>query len=212
MPAAVTGAAEPDDIASNNPFIAYRRLLYSHRVAIARGMSDTEYVAMVEQLDAKLREGPGGVGFCKTPLLWRADLNAFFKVEVGSVAGSHKARHLMNVMLYLLALKKTGESSLSTRRLAVASCGNAGLAAATVAAAASWPIDVCIPPNTSPSVVEKLHALGADVVVCARDVPSVETVAGPVRNQHTPSSRPPAAHQPPTSRPRSTTKHQTKHH
>ena len=54
------------------------------------------------------------------------------------MAQSHKARHLMSVMLYLKVLSEFSPelgAGLSSRRLAVASCGNAGLAAATIAAA-----------------------------------------------------------------------------
>lgn len=62
------------------------------------------------------------------------------------------------------------------RRLVVASCGNAGLAAATIAAAAEWPIDVCIPDNADPSVVANLQSLGktVNIVFCPRDVDEVQ--------------------------------------
>ena len=43
-----------------------------------------------------------------------------------------------------------------------------GLAAAQVAAAAKWPIDVCIPPDADQSVIVKLKEVGADVHVCSR--------------------------------------------
>lgn len=68
----------------------------------------------------------------------------------------------------------------ATRRLAVASCGNAGLAAATIAAAVNWPIDVCIPPDASPAIVEKLQQLNANILVCSRDAASVSTSFGEV--------------------------------
>ena len=53
-----------------------------------------------------------------------------------------------------------GRSSLPLRerRLAVASCGNAAVAAAVVAAAADWPIDVCIPAEANPRFVAASHA------------------------------------------------------
>ena len=62
------------------------------------------------------------------------------------------------------------------RRLVVASCGNAGLAAATIAAAAEWPIDVCIPDNADPAVVANLESLGntVNIVFCPRDVDEVQ--------------------------------------
>ena len=83
----------------------------------------------------------------------------FYKSETKSVAQSHKARHLMSVMLYLKVLSEFSPelgAGLSSRRLAVASCGNAGLAAATIAAAAQWPIDVFVPPICHPNGAIKI--------------------------------------------------------
>ena len=42
-----------------------------------------------------------GTGFVTTPLTYSDELKAFVKIESGQVAGSHKARHLFNVMTYL---------------------------------------------------------------------------------------------------------------
>jgi threonine synthase len=52
--------------------------------------------------------------------------------------------------------------------LAVASCGNAALAAAAVARAAGRPLDVYIPVTADPAVVAKLERLGARLTVCPR--------------------------------------------
>jgi threonine synthase len=57
---------------------------------------------------------------------------------------------------------------LRARRLTIASCGNAALAAAVIARAADWPLDVFIPVDAEPSVVRRLGELGATVVVCER--------------------------------------------
>ena len=209
VPAAVDDVAmRAEDPTSTNPFVRYRNRLFSHRVARARGMTDTDYVDTVEALNAAL-VATGGIGFAETPLLWHAPLNCFFKVEVrlycvstiassfhthrpttracrrvtqvGNVGQSHKARHLANAMIYLLALRRTGDEALGSRRLAVASCGNAGLAAAEVAAAAQWPIDVCIPPDATDAVVARLAALaprGVATIVCDRSGADVQTAMG----------------------------------
>ena len=52
--------------------------------------------------------------------------------------------------------------------LAISSCGNAALAAATLAAAADWPIEVFVPAWASEQIVRTLRALRAAVVVCER--------------------------------------------
>ena len=121
-----------------------------------------------------------GTGFVTTPLMYSDELQAFVKNESGQVAGSHKARHLFNVMTYLQVLDEQRPADAlpmkAQRRLVVASCGNAGLAAATIAAAAEWPIDVCIPDNADPSVVANLQSLGktVNIVFCPRDVDEVQ--------------------------------------
>ena len=181
-----------EDLSSTNPFVRYRGLLYSHRVALARGMSDAQYVEMANNLNEALHT-TGGISFSETPMVYHEPLHAFLKVEVSNVGQSHKARHLANVMLYLLALKHTQAAAsdaatataLGSRRLAVASCGNAGLAAAEVAAAAEWPIDVCIPPDADDAVKARLAQLaprGVATLICDRSGADVPTAYGPVRS------------------------------
>ena len=60
------------------------------------------------------------------------------KDETGNVSGSHKARHLMGVMLALRVAEALGLADPDAP-LAIASCGNAALAAAVVARAAAPP-------------------------------------------------------------------------
>ena len=55
------------------------------------------------------------------------------KDETGNVSGSHKARHLMGIMLWIHVVERLGATAPSAAagpRLAIASCGNAALAAA----------------------------------------------------------------------------------
>ncbi len=61
------------------------------------------------------------------------------------------------------------ESGAGRAALAIASCGNAALAAAVVARAARRRLEVFIPPDADPVVVERLRALGASCTVCERD-------------------------------------------
>ena len=190
-PPAAAELAHPDAVLASmdthpneNPFVRYRSLLYSHRAALARGMSDGEYVRMVREFDDNVAANDGGKGFRETPLLWSPELNCFAKDETDNVAQSHKARHLANVMIYMLAMRQTEAAAarpaaqpLGERRLVVASCGNAGLAAATCAAAAGWPIDVCIPPTADDAVKQRLEELGASVLVCERGAGKTVTSA-----------------------------------
>lgn len=165
----------PADLSSRNPFVRYRRRTLAYRVARAHGLSDTIYVALVEQLDRAIAAVDGG-GFRVTPLTSAPDLldggvDLWLKHESGNVSGSHKARHLMAVMVYLKVLEALDlplAQGLRKRPLAIASCGNAALGAAVVARAARWPLDVFIPPDAAQAVVDRLQELEARVHVCPR--------------------------------------------
>jgi threonine synthase len=126
----------------------------------------------VKNLNEAIKKVDGGFGFTQTPMFYSPDLNTFIKDETNNVAQSHKARHLFNLMVYLLVLDELAPSPVrATSRLAVASCGNAGLAAATIASASNWPIDVCVPENVDEDIISKLRSLGTNVniVKCPAD-------------------------------------------
>jgi threonine synthase len=55
-----------------------------------------------------------------------------------------------------------------TRPLAIASCGNAALAAAVVARAAAWTLLVFVPDDADRRVLERLAELGAVITACGR--------------------------------------------
>ena len=107
-----------------------------------------------------------------TPLL-RADALAgaigfpgelWVKNDTVNVSGSHKVRHLIGLALHALA-SDPGD----VRPLAIASCGNAALAAAVVAKAIKRELLVFIPPAAPGAVVARLEALGAHITVCRRN-------------------------------------------
>ena len=122
----------------------------------------------MERLDRRVAEIDGR-GFRVTPggpapeLGERLGVELWVKDETGNVTGTHKARHLMGLALHLEA-----DADAPQHRLAIASCGNAALAAATVARAADRPLDVFIPPWADAYIVSALEALGADIGVCPR--------------------------------------------
>ena len=174
----------PQDIAAPapgdeaNPFLRYRAALSPYRVARAAGLPDAAWFDIVGRLDDAL-VAVDGRGFRITPMTQEraladaAGMRAalWVKDETGNVSGSHKARHLMGVMLYLRVIEAARlpvAQGLAQRRLAIASCGNAALAAAVIACAARWPLDVFIPPDADPVVVARLEELGARIAVCER--------------------------------------------
>jgi threonine synthase len=160
--------AELDRHDDENPFVRHRECLYAWHAARARGIGDTAFVDLVRRLDERIA-AVDGRGFRVTPfrrggaLGERLDLEVWVKDETGNVAGSHKSRHLMGILLYL-AVAEPGAGP----PLAIASCGNAALAAAVLARAAARALQVFVPPDAEPAVLERLRDLGATVVTCPR--------------------------------------------
>lgn len=172
------------------PFVRYRATLHSAHRAAAAGIGDDEFVDLVRSLDRQV-EATDGRGFRVTPLR-RDDFcsealgfssrgGVWVKDETGNVAGSHKGRHLFGVLLHLEVARRSGaeQPNDASRPLAIASCGNAALAAATVASAAGRHLRVFVPVDADEGVVGELRRLGADVVVCERrpGTPGDPTVA-----------------------------------
>lgn len=161
-----------------DPFLRYRAMLSPYRLGRSVGLSDDAWVEIVGTLEDRLM-AVDGRAFRTTPMAPQPALsealalrgNLWVKDETGNVAGSHKGRHLMGVMLYLRILeagKLPAATGLRSRRLAIASCGNAALAAAVIARAAEWPLDVYIPRDANSAVVKRLKDLGAGITVCER--------------------------------------------
>jgi len=162
-----------------NPYLRYRALMHSHHVATARGMSDAGYVDLVGSLDESVAAVAGG-GFRATPFFRSPELSealgfsasggVWVKDETGNVAGSHKGRHLMGVLVHLAVMEECGLLDAGHRRdLAIASCGNAALAAAVLARAGRWRLTVFVPPEPDAGVVDRLRDLAATVVTCPRE-------------------------------------------
>jgi threonine synthase len=157
-----------------NPFLRYRRLFHAYVL----GLPDEEFCSIVHRLDREVAVVDGH-GFTVTPFSRSADLSdrlgfserggVWVKEETGNVSGSHKARHLFGVMLWLESVERLGLADPNRRPdLAIASCGNAALAAAVVAAAGGRVLRVFVPVDADPLVLSRLEELGALVTVCPR--------------------------------------------
>lgn len=165
----------------SNPFVAYLPYLAWTSYASRHHVDELACQSLINQVTENV-VAIDGTGFRITPferadqlsdaLGFSADGGVWIKDETGQVAGSHKPRHLMTILLHLLTTESLGLApwtDLADRpSLAIASCGNAAYAAATLAAAVQWPITVFVPPAGNPVVVARLRALGAQVVECSR--------------------------------------------
>ena len=164
------GSAEWPDKSDEelNPYIRWRKMLWSWHKAIDRGWKDEDFISLVKEIDDAIKSTTESK-FTITPTgIWEnaSDLlpdSVLWKDETQNVGGSHKARHLMGLLLHLAV-----DSIEENKRLAISSCGNAAIGAATVARAAERPIDVFIPTWANASIVEELEALGAQIHVCER--------------------------------------------
>jgi threonine synthase len=169
-----------------NPYVRYRTLFLAYHAARALGWSDAQYVDLVELLDEAVAL-VDGQGFRVTPFGRDAALSellgfskrggVFVKDETGGVSGSHKARHLMGTLIELEiagASRTAGRDRGSWPRhpLAIASCGNAALAAAVVARAAGRALEVFVPAHADTAVLDRLRALEARITTCER-IPGV---------------------------------------
>ena len=174
-PRSVAGRADVEP--NPNPFVRYRHRFHSYQVARDAGWSDERYLDLVHGLDEAISEVDGS-GFRVTPVVRSAALDrelgfepeggVWVKDESGNVSGSHKARHLMGVMLALNVAESMGIADPDAP-LAIASCGNAALAAAVVARAARRRLLVFVPPTAEREVVERLEALHAELEVVERE-------------------------------------------
>jgi threonine synthase len=179
----IDGGLVRSDDDDPNPFVRFRRFMAWHAFASAHGMSDSATIELVRETND---------GFRTTPVLRSSSLSAelgfaasggvWVKDETTNVGGSQKARHLMSILLHLRVAESLGLApwmSESRPSLAISSCGNAAIAAATLAHAARWPLEVFIPEWAGGVVVSTLESLGADITRCPRrsdDPPGDPTV------------------------------------
>ena len=166
---------------ASQPFVRFRWLSSAWHEARNGGLSDADFIALVEELDEAIAR-VDGAGFTPTPLIrlhnveralgWSSEGRLLAKVDACNVAGSHKARHLMGLMIQLRVrealVARRGEVAPPRPTLAIASCGNAALAAAVVARAARWPLAVYVPPHTDARILARLTDLGAGLQPCPR--------------------------------------------
>jgi threonine dehydratase len=155
-----------DDV---NPYLRYRTSLYVDAFGEAVGISEADRIRIIAGADTAVKQ-VGGTGFSVTP--FRREDALWVKDETHNVAGSHKARHIFTELLHLLFAEHAGCAPWSGAQqrppLAIASCGNAAIAASTLAASAHWPISVFVPVSASEHVLNILHSLHANVVTCPR--------------------------------------------
>ena len=149
----------------DNPFLRYRTRLDSYQRALDAGWTDAEFVKLVERIDEAIVLVDGR-GFGMTPFTHFPELSkdrtVWVKNDTGNVSGSHKSRHLFGVAL-ALAVDGPSEGDL-----AIASCGNAAIAASVIAKAMRRPLRVFIPTWADEAIRRILESNGALVEVCPR--------------------------------------------
>ncbi len=156
-------------------FEGYAERLEARRLGPEGAAASDAVATTIRELDAAVAEVEGHgfepTPFAPAPELAEAvgirDAELWVKDETGNVSGSHKARHLFGVALaHRLAAPEAGDDKPP---YAIASCGNAALAAAVVARAVGRPIDVFVPTWANEAVVARITELGGRVVHCERE-------------------------------------------
>lgn len=164
-----------------NPYLAFRSSLAWDAFAAARGLSEIERDALIRDADTRIAM-VAGTGFQTTPygrndalsdaLGFTTAGGVWVKDETHNVAGSHKARHLFTELLHLLVAERVGatpwRANPDRSPLAIASCGNAAFAAATLARSVHWPLRVFVPMETDNALIALLTNLDAHIVRCPR--------------------------------------------
>ena len=156
-------------------FEDYAERLEASRLAPAGAATSDAVATAIGELDEAVAavEGHGfePTPFAPAPELAEAagigDAELWVKDETGNVSGSHKARHLFGVAL-AHRLEDSGSDSGDAAPYAIASCGNAALAAAVVARAVGRALDVYVPTWANEAVVARIAELGGRVVRCER--------------------------------------------
>src|SRR3954471_5916111 len=164
-----------------NPLLAFQRYLAWDSFAAANGMTEAARVAMIANVDTAIA-GVDASGLHTTPfaradelsdaLGFTADGGVWIKDETGQVAGSHKPRHLVTILLHVLSAESLGLATwsgvMNRPPLGIASCGNAAFAAGVLAKAADWPLRVFVPPHADLVVLAGLRDLDAGIIECPR--------------------------------------------
>ncbi len=159
-----------NDLSDLNPFVEYRKLMWSYHLATSNGMSDQDFLTIVKDLDEAVSE-IASIGFQETPLIFLTELSeaigqkggVWAKNETVNVSGSHKARHLFG-----LAIRLEIEEVPKDKPLTIASCGNAALAASVIAKAAKRTLTVNVPTWAETSLLDGLSDNGARIQICER--------------------------------------------
>ena len=170
-------------------FRRYVRRLEAWRRVEQGEITGEELTEAVESLDAAVAAVEGR-GFEVTPFAPQPELASaigldpsvelWVKDETGNVSGTHKARHLFGTALaHRLADETKSGPEVSSAEggrdsggpeapYAIASCGNAALAAAVLARAVGRDLDVYVPVWANPAVTDRITELGGRVVRCPR--------------------------------------------
>jgi threonine synthase len=174
-----TAALRFPDGSEPDPFARYRTLMHAYHLAMGAGLDDAEYLRLIDDLDRSVA-AVDSRGFRVTPLHRSAVLSdrlgfspsggVWIKDETMNVSGSHKGRHLMGLLIHLEVAERIGLIPPAERPgLAIASCGNAALAAAVVARAGGRRLRVFVPVDADAGIVDRLRRLGSDVAGCPRE-------------------------------------------
>jgi threonine synthase len=156
----------PDRLDDANPFVAYGPRMAWWAFGATHGMTEPALVALAREVGGDFVVTP--FASHKLDVRTAAPMTVWIKDETGNVGGSHKSRHLAGILLHLRAAEALGLGDAQRPPLAIASCGNAAIAAATLAQGQGWPLLVFVPEWAPERTLALIESLGADIEVCPR--------------------------------------------
>lgn len=160
-----------------HPLARGREWTLAGRLARAAGLGDEALLESLASLDGRIARTWGGgltaARAAESPTLAAALGLARGRVlvldETAQAGGSHKTRHLAGFAWLLLLRERLGlaDAAERTAPLAVASCGNAAVAAALVARALDRELVAFVPAGADPAALARIEELGARIERCA---------------------------------------------
>lgn len=154
-----------------NPFISFKKFISSSYL-----YKENEFSSIIDLISNNLRK-IGEPGFELTPIFNNEKLeesvgghpkSLFIKYEAENVSGSHKSRHALGNLLYIESIRRLRREEMK-KNLAIYSCGNAALGAASVALAFDYQLYTFVPESVDQAILSRLVKYKAKVVKVKRD-------------------------------------------
>jgi hypothetical protein len=150
--------------------VHYQTLLFTHQTTLELNLDDENYLELVHKLDTNI-ETINNINFRTTQLTHHPSLDALtdtttlVKNETNNISNSHKTKHLFNIALHLKIVRHTELEPTPAPKLSITSYNNTTLTATIMTKTTARALDVHVPPNASPAILDQLTHLNTSIHV-----------------------------------------------